>query len=93
VRTAPALIEYSLPHSHSLEHDLNADITSSYMGSLTTPPCTEGVLWFIGTEPLSLKIETYMALKNTVKTNNRFTQSYLGTTPVEGILETAAKGL
>jgi hypothetical protein len=34
-----------------------------------------------------------MALKNTVKTNNRFTQSYLGTTPVEGILETAAKGL
>jgi carbonic anhydrase len=60
---------------------------------LTTPPCTEGVLWYIGTKPLTITIETYIALKNTVKTNNRFTQSYRGDAAVEDILQIAAQGI
>jgi hypothetical protein len=50
-------------------------------------------MWYIGTKPLTITIETYIALKNTVKTNNRFTQSYLGDAAVEDILHIAAQGI
>lgn len=66
---------------------------STYMGNLTTPPCTEGVLWYIAATPIPLNIGTYMALRETVKTNNRFTQNYDGVTPAENILQVAAQGL
>ena len=49
-----------------------------YSGSLTTPPCTEGITWMVGTEPLSLDVNTYNSLKATVKYNSRITQSAPG---------------
>ncbi|KAF7974789.1 hypothetical protein HWV62_11277 [Athelia sp. TMB] len=61
-----------------------------YTGSLTTPPCSEGVSWFLATSPIPLSLKTYVALKDTTKTNNRYTQNSLGQT---NILVVASKHL
>lgn len=50
----------------------------TYSGSLTTPPCTENVTWLIATEPLSIPVDAYNALKKVVKFNARFPQNRLG---------------
>jgi len=48
-----------------------------YVGSLTTPPCSPGVAWLMGSEPLPLDVETYLAFKNVIKFNSRYTQNAL----------------
>lgn len=49
-----------------------------YSGSLTTPPCAEGVTFLVVKEPLALGVEDYNAIKKTVKFNARFIQNSLG---------------
>jgi len=60
---------------------------------LTTPPCTEGVAWFVATRPIPLKLETYLKLGEVLGTNSRFIQSYNGSVPQRNILQVAAEGL
>jgi carbonic anhydrase len=46
-----------------------------YRGSLTTPPCSEGVRWFVGAQPVELsagQIETFTSI---IHGNNRPLQS------------------
>lgn len=50
----------------------------TYSGSLTTPPCSEGVTWLIATRTFSLSTQSYNALKKVVGFNSRFTQNHLG---------------
>lgn len=50
----------------------------SYNGSLTTPPCSENVPWFISTEPLWVNVQQYRAVKSVLKYNARYTQDTLG---------------
>ena len=46
-----------------------------YNGSLTVPPCDEGVRWFVMKKPMSFSKEQYEKLKKAVpKDNNRPTQ-------------------
>jgi carbonic anhydrase len=61
-----------------------------YSGSLTTPPCSENVAWFISTEPLPLNVQSYNAVKKVLKFNARYTQNALGQ---DNLLEVAAKSL
>jgi carbonic anhydrase len=46
----------------------------SYKGSLTTPPCTEGVHWLVVSKPAALTVGQYLAYKKALKFNSRFTQ-------------------
>jgi carbonic anhydrase len=51
-----------------------ARTTWRYPGSLTTPPCTEGVSWLLMTEPVALSGDQLDALTEVVDGNNRPTQ-------------------
>jgi carbonic anhydrase len=42
-----------------------------YMGSLTTPPCSEGVKWLVMAKPVSLSVEQIRAFTSIVQGNNR----------------------
>lgn len=42
-----------------------------YPGSLTTPPCSEGVNWMVLNEPISMSSQQLSALKSVIGTSNR----------------------
>lgn len=50
----------------------------TYAGSLTTPPCTEGVTWLIPNQPLPITVDQFNALKSIIKFNSRYTQNMPG---------------
>jgi carbonic anhydrase len=45
--------------------------TFRYSGSLTTPPCTEGVNWLLMTTPVELSSEQMNKLESIFERNNR----------------------
>lgn len=49
-----------------------------YSGSLTTPPCKEGLTFLVVEEPLALDVKTYNKLKAVIKFNARYSQNKLG---------------
>ncbi len=74
-------LERYLPIEHGdtilvdLAFDMNLNLPTtrayfSYTGSLTTPPCTENVKWFIFKEPITVSLEQVEALKKLMPLNN-----------------------
>ena len=74
-------LERYLPIKHGdtilvdLAFDMNLNLPAtkayfSYTGSLTTPPCTENVKWFIFKEPITVSLEQVEALKKLMPLNN-----------------------
>ncbi|KAJ7128795.1 putative carbonic anhydrase [Mycena crocata] len=51
-----------------------------YTGSLTTPPCAEGLTFLVMEEPLPINVKTYNAIKKVIKFNARYSQNTLGET-------------
>lgn len=49
-----------------------------YSGSLTTPPCSEGVTFLAVETPLKISVPDYNAIKKIVKYNSRLSQNTLG---------------
>ncbi|KAF3019424.1 hypothetical protein E8E14_013050 [Neopestalotiopsis sp. 37M] len=50
----------------------------SYSGSLTTPPCSEGVNWLVATQKLKVSAAAVRRVSSVVKFNSRITQNLLG---------------
>jgi len=50
----------------------------NYQGSLTTPPCSQNVIWDILSAPQPVSVETYNLLKKILKFNSRYTQNTPG---------------
>ncbi|POR37659.1 Uncharacterized protein TPAR_02144 [Tolypocladium paradoxum] len=51
----------------------------TYEGSLTSPPCSEGVRWFVSNQVLSIQPETFTKARSVIGFNARFPQNELGT--------------
>lgn len=49
-----------------------------YLGSLTTPPCTEGVQWVVMTEPVTVSDEDMAQFAERLRFNARYVQRQVG---------------
>ena len=64
----------------SVSIDINIHIPKElfayhYIGSLTTPPCSENVQWLVLRNPISMSTDQITAFSSRLKNNNRPTQS------------------
>lgn len=50
----------------------------TYAGSLTTPPCSEGVTWYVVEQSLSMSVAQFQAWTDVMKFNSRNTQNEPG---------------
>jgi carbonic anhydrase len=69
--------------------DLNALLPASpsyytYMGSLTTPPCTEGVLWLVMKQPVQVSVDQINIFSRLYRNNARPIQPAAGRLIKEG---------
>ncbi|ORY71460.1 carbonic anhydrase [Pseudomassariella vexata] len=74
----------------ALATHLSKSTVFQYSGSLTTPPCTEGISWNIVSEPISIDVATYVKVKGIMKFNSRYIQDINGE---KNLLQSAMAGI
>ncbi|KAF8848927.1 carbonic anhydrase [Acephala macrosclerotiorum] len=57
---------------------ISSQALHTYNGSLTTPPCKEGLEFFITSQPLELDVLSFNTFKAVLGFNSRFTQNTVG---------------
>ncbi|KAF2741978.1 carbonic anhydrase, partial [Sporormia fimetaria CBS 119925] len=70
-------IESGLDFSNLIAHVQSTPLFQ-YTGSLTTPPCAEGLTFLVTEQPLAIDVTTFNEIKKIVKFNARYTQNSLG---------------
>ncbi|CUS08688.1 unnamed protein product [Tuber aestivum] len=71
---------------HSINNIVDNSHIRSYPGSLTTPPCSEGVSWYVVEEPLAVTVKQFNKMKKIMKFNSRITQNDYSSPPKENLL-------
>ncbi|TLS30670.1 hypothetical protein PpBr36_03346 [Pyricularia pennisetigena] len=75
---------------NGLKTHLSESDVYQYKGSLTTPPCSEGIRWNVVRKPITIDMVTFKKIKSIMKFNARYVQN----TPGEiNLLENAAQNL
>jgi carbonic anhydrase len=74
----------------ALERQVARSRVARYDGSLTTPPCAEGIKWHVVEDPIFVDVGTYRRVKKVIGFNSRYTQNVPG---AENLLSLAGKGL
>jgi len=69
---------------------LKANSFQGYMGSLTTPPCSEGVNWLVSTAKLGVSVNSFLKVRDIIGFNSRFPQNSPGQ---PNVLQFASTGL
>ncbi|SPN99989.1 related to carbonic anhydrase [Cephalotrichum gorgonifer] len=65
-----------------------SDLVNTYSGSLTTPPCTEGVTWLVSSQVLPITQRSFASVRGVLGFNSRFPQTELGQ---ENLLQVVAR--
>lgn len=61
-----------------LEKHVSKSPVYQYSGSLTTPPCSEGIAWNVLSKPVFIDVKTFLKVKKVIKFNARYTQNIPG---------------
>jgi carbonic anhydrase len=56
---------------------IKAGSFQTYSGSLTTPPCSEGVRWLVSDQTLAINLSTFSKARDVIGFNARFPQNFL----------------
>lgn len=78
INTPGTITETGALNFEPLVNHLTTTPLMNYTGSLTTPPCTEGITFLITQHPMPINVATYNSIKSVIKFNSRFTQNSLG---------------
>ncbi|KAG0129196.1 alpha carbonic anhydrase [Tuber indicum] len=78
--------DYFNVQTHSINNIVDNSHVRSYPGSLTTPPCSEEVSWYVVEEPLSITVKQLSKMRKIMKFNSRVTQNDYANPPRENLL-------